>query len=377
MKSLTLTLFAAFSLLHAQEPPAQTIEEDGSRVSVLGYHQFHKGSKLTDMLTSEAKFRTQMQTLKKTGVPFISMEQFLKWRRGEAKIPPQSYLMTIDDGWKSVYTVAFPILKEMEIPFTIYLYKNYVGSHRGGKAMSYEMINEMLESGYCTIGSHSVTHPYPSSVKKHKRMGENPFDQFLKKEFGDSKTFLEEKFTKPVTTYAYPGGYYEPEMYPIAEQLGYDHLFTCKPGKVSLDSDKFLLPRYIVHGDHDGAFNASMVFRSGARLSGGGLAPIDLPHPVKPGPGHIVSTRLPRISANLSGVESLDPESIVMRVGGFGKVPAVLNPETMEIAWTVNRPLRQMVCDVSVQWRLKGKTRYEPVMKWAFAVDRVASYQSQ
>lgn len=377
MQRFVFSFFATLVLVLNGQNERSNLEDDGSRVSVLGYHDFTTGTKLTSMLTTKVKFRSQMETLKKTGVPFITLEQFLKWRRGEGQIPAQAYLITIDDGWKSVYTTAYPILKEMEIPFTIYLYKNYVGSHCGGKAMSYDMINEMLESGYCTIGSHSVSHPYPSKVKKHKKNGAELFNKFIKFEFGDSKSFLEERFGRPVTTYAYPGGFYEPEMYPIAEQLGYDHLFTCKPGKINLTTDKFQLPRYIVHGDHDGAFNASMVFRNGARLSGGGFTDIELPHPAKPGPGHISPSRLPRISADLSKIEGLDPESIVMRVGGFGKVPAVLNPETKEIAWTVNRPLRQLLCEVSVQWKLKGNTKYEPLMKWSFAIDHVSSYQSQ
>lgn len=372
----TLTLFVTLALLPAQDSVFAT-EEDHSRVSVLGYHVFSSSKPATQMLIPTEKFRKQMETIKASGIPIIDMEQFHKWRRGEGKVPPQSFLITMDDGWKSVYTEAWPIMKELEFPFTIFLYKNYVGSECGSRALSLKMINEMVASGLCTIGCHSVSHPFPSTVKKHLRQGPDAYDQFLRKEFGDSKNFLETKFNNTITSYAYPGGFYTPEMYPVADELGYDHLFTVKPGKVSLTSPKHTLPRYIVLGNHDGAFNASMTFRSGARLTGGGLVPIELPYPTKPGPGHIVASRLPRISADLSTVENLDRESIVMRVGGFGKVPATLNPETMEIAWTVNRPLRQVICDVSVQWRLKGKTKYEPVMKWSFAVDRVANYQSQ
>ncbi|UQT43947.1 polysaccharide deacetylase family protein [Akkermansia muciniphila] len=33
-------------------------------------------------------------------------------------------MITIDDGWKSVYTDAYPILKETGFPFTIFPYTN-------------------------------------------------------------------------------------------------------------------------------------------------------------------------------------------------------------------------------------------------------------
>ncbi|MGC6427392.1 MAG: polysaccharide deacetylase family protein [Akkermansiaceae bacterium] len=376
MRRLAITLVVTVAFLRAQEA-APTLESDNSRVSVLGYHVFSSSKPATQMLIPTAKFRDQMNAIKASGIPVIDMPQFLSWRRGQSKVPPQSFLITMDDGWKSVYTEAWPVMKELKLPFTIYLYKNYVGSDRGGRALSIEMINEMVDSGLCSIGSHSVSHPFPSKVKKHLRQGTEAYQKFLRTELGDSKRFLEDKFDAPVTTYAYPGGFLTPEMFPVADEVGYDHLFTVKPGKISLKSNKYTLPRYIVLGNHDGAFNAAMIFRSGARLTGDELVHLELPHPTRPGPGHIVSSRLPRISADLSAVKNLDPENIVMRVGGFGKVPAVWNPETKEVAWTVSRPLRQISCEVSVQWRLKGKTKYEPVMKWSFAIDRVANYQSQ
>ena len=91
-----------------------------------------------------------MEAIKKSNIAVITLEQFLNWRRGEGEIPPQSILLTMDDGWRSVYTEAFPIMKELKLPFTIFLYKNYVGSNRGGRALSLSMIREMVSSKLCT-----------------------------------------------------------------------------------------------------------------------------------------------------------------------------------------------------------------------------------
>ncbi len=62
-------------------------------------------------------------------------------------------------------------MKELKLPFTIFLYKNYVGSNRGGRALSLSMIREMVLSKLCTIGSHSVSHPFPSKIKKAAKEG--------------------------------------------------------------------------------------------------------------------------------------------------------------------------------------------------------------
>lgn len=358
----------------AGSPPRELPEDDGSRVSVLGYHVFHPTKPATQMRIPTAKFREQMETIKKSKIPVIDLEQFLAWRCGEAKLPPQSIMITMDDGWRSVYHEAFPIMKELKLPFTIYLYKNYVGASSGGRALSLAMIREMLASGLCSLGSHSVSHPFPSEVKRAARKGPEAYEDFLRTQLGDSKSFLEKTFAKKITTYAYPGGYHTPEMFPLAEEYGYDQLFTVKPGKVRRNTPAQTLPRYIVLGNHDGAFNAAMVFRNGSRAV---LAPVTLPHPVKPLPGALIESRLPTIQVDLSEVEGLDPSSFTMRVAGFGKVPVSFDPEEQIFQWTVTRPLRQPVCEVTAQWRLLEKDTREPLIRWSFQVDREAAYQAR
>ena len=374
-KLLSLILGGLFlaSSCPAQED-AKIIGDDGARVSVLGYHVFHPTKPATEMLIPTSKFREQMEAVKASKIPVITLAKFLAWRRGEAELPPQSILLTMDDGWRSVYTEAFPIMKEFQFPFTVYLYKNYVGSSRGGRAMSYAMIQEMIQSDLCTIGSHSVSHPFPSKVKKAARAGKEPYDKFLRTELGDSKTFLEEKFNQTVTTYAYPGGYHTNEMFELADALGYDNLFTVKPGKVRRDTDGHILPRYIVLGNHDSAFKAALVFRNGSRVAD---APVTLPHPVSPAPGNLVAARLPLISADLSKVENLDPKSLRMKVSGFGQVPADFDVTSHSLSWRVSRPLRQKFCEVSVQWKLNEAESFEPELKWTFKIDREAAYQGR
>lgn len=371
-----LTFFCSLGLCLTAcgQEEVQVLDDDGSRVSVLGYHVFHATKEATQMRIPTEKFRKQMEAIKKSNIPVITLDQFLKWRRGKGELPPQSILITMDDGWRSVYQEAFPIMKKLKLPFTIYLYKNYVGANRGGRALSLAMIREMMASGLCTLGSHSVSHPFPSTVKKAKAKGDEKYNKFLRTELGISKSFLEKTFKSKITTYAYPGGYHTPEMFSLAKEFGYDHLFTVKPGKVRRDSPAETLPRYIVLGNHDGAFNAAMVFRNGSRFI---TPPVLLPYPVSPNPGELVESRLPVIRLDLTSVEDLDPASLVIRVAGFGKVPhrAISGKQIFE--WKVIRPLRQPACEVTAQWKLKEKESYEPIMRWSFQIDREASYQAQ
>ena len=377
--SVTCRLLLVLSALLIVFPPCPAFgqDDDGVRVSVLGYHVFSAAGPATAMTIPTPKFRDQMRQLKASGVPFISLDQFLRWRRGEASLPARSYLLTIDDGWESVYTEAWPILKDLEIPFVIYLYRNYVGKERGGRALSRAAIREMMESGLCALGSHSVSHPRPSEVRRMSRAPREDYLSFLRTELADSKSFLEEEFGQRISTYAYPGGFHTPEMFTLADEIGYDHLFTVIDGKVRRDSPRHQLPRYIILGNHNSAFQAAQTFRNPLRPPAGLLGSEDqgreLPHPVSPGPGHLIAERLPLISADLSNVKDLDPASLRMSVSGFGPVPFSFDPETRQVSWRVIRPLRLASCEVLLDWS-SDSTDHQP-LRWSFLIDHSASYQ--
>lgn len=360
----------------ATSQPLRTLDipDDGVRVAVLGYHDFSKNERETAMRIRTSKFREQMEEIKKSGVPVISMAEFIAWKDEGASIPKKAIVITLDDGWKSVYTDAYPVLKELGFPFTLYLYKDYVDG--GGKALTTEMIREMMANG-ATIGSHSVSHPFPQAVKRSRKKGAELYDKFLDVEMRESKDYLEDKFKQPVTTYAYPGGYFTEEMLLKAEQVGYGHLFTVQPGKVKRSAPNNILPRYVILGNYDKIFDYAMSFRESQSAPGEGSIDglvKELPHPVEPQPGAIINTRLPEINVDFSGAGNIDPESLVMQVAGFGEVPANYASEGKLFTWRVNRPLRQPVCRVKVSWKTRDGSSEGSPMEWGFQIDRGAAY---
>ncbi len=384
-----LLLFSVFASIcaWAQETPAleaevappvedPAIPDDGVRVSILGYHDLAENLPETAMRIHTSKFRKQMEAIRQMGVKVITLEEFTAWKKGEGELPENSILITFDDGWKSVYTDAFPILKEFGFPFTIFLYKNYVDG--GGKALTLPMIQEMVKNG-ASIGSHSVSHPYPLTVKSYRKKGPDAYDAYLRKEMGESKRFLESKFPVKVTTYAYPGGYFTEEMLKLGEEFAYDFMFTVLPGKIKRSLPNQKLPRYIILGNYDKIFEIATTFREGpsaaAALSAGlpGLAPTT-PYPVKPEAGSLINSRLPLVSADLSTVENLDPATLTMKISGFGEVPASFSAESKTYSWQVNRRLRQTSCQVAITWKDTTGKAHEIPLRWSFQVDRESAY---
>ncbi len=58
----------------------------------------------------------------------ISVDEYIRWRKGEKRIlPPNSLIITFDDGYRNNYTQLFPLLNKYDIPAVIFLPTAYIG----------------------------------------------------------------------------------------------------------------------------------------------------------------------------------------------------------------------------------------------------------
>jgi len=92
-------------------------------VAALVYHHFlsdeearRHPSRLDDLTVSASQLREQLEYLNKKQATALTTDELLKHVFGEKEAPPRSFVIVIDDGYDSVYRVAWPILKELGIP---------------------------------------------------------------------------------------------------------------------------------------------------------------------------------------------------------------------------------------------------------------------
>ena len=142
------------------KPAAPAAPEVNTHAAVMAlcYHRFEDRPK-DSLAINPAEFEKQMQALKDNGFTVIKMADFLAWRRGEKSIPDKCCLIGIDDGYRSGYEVAWPILKKFGYPFTMFIYTNFIKGqpNAGGQSMSWEELAEMRDAGVA-IESHTISH---------------------------------------------------------------------------------------------------------------------------------------------------------------------------------------------------------------------------
>ena len=367
------TLLAG-AAVEEEAPKAQAFElNKSSIVSILGYHDFRERGG-SPMLIAADRFRKQMEAIKESKIPVIAMRDLLAWKKGEKNIPEEAIVITMDDGWEGVYQFAYPVLKEMGFPFTMYLYKKYVNS--GGRSMTWEQIREMIAFG-AEVGSHSVSHENMTS-----RHGRDDAAQqlWILTELKDSKEFLEKNLGVPVTSFAYPYGNHNEVITQTAQQVGYETAVTVSPQKVTWDTPMGKLSRYIIHGDSDTNFKMATSFHGRGDVGGANVIASDAKDTdgnplvdLKPEPNGTITDRRPTIVANLIRLGSLEPSSIKMRVSGLGSVPARFDPATFTVSYQLPHRLRREECMVTLSFK-RSAAQPEESLIWKFKINLAASY---
>lgn len=348
------------------------VVDQTAQTIVFGYHRFVDKVRRPDTEITPADFEAQMKLLKDSGVTVIGLQDFLAWRRGEKNIPPRSAVISFDDGWKSQYEVAWPILKKYSYPLTLFIYTEGVrgGHFGGGEAMTWEQLSDMRDAGV-DIEAHSETHqdlrkPYDKVAKK--RLSPPEYEQWLHNEIFGCKDLLEQRLGIKVDCFAVPYGFYNQHIKDVCRQAGYEAVFTVYGQPLTYNSPPLdSLGRFMIEGNKPKVF-VDAVKMIGASTGGGpAVAEVgakDLA--TQPADGETVRTALPLIKANLSGIGQIEAGSVQMRVSGLGVVPASYDPKTGIVSYQVTQKLRDKSCSVFVNAKSAGK---KVEAHWTFGIE--------
>lgn len=89
---------------------------------------------------SRAAFTWQMQYLRDRHYP-ITFRTLLNVIDGHEELPPRPVIVTFDDGYDDNYLNAFPVLRSLEMPATIFVSTGYIGS---GKPFWFDLVAHIL-----------------------------------------------------------------------------------------------------------------------------------------------------------------------------------------------------------------------------------------
>ncbi|MDO4197478.1 MAG: polysaccharide deacetylase family protein [Erysipelotrichaceae bacterium] len=140
-------------------------------------------------------------------------------------------VITFDDVYESVYRNAYPILKEKNIPYYLFICNEFLDKDSYIKT---DEVVEMLKESKCIVGSHNYRHELSRFKDRNT----------VKEEFINSKKELEDKFGVKIDSMAFPFG----SMYAVSEDniedAGNIYEYVCMTYPLSYSrEDAKVLPR--------------------------------------------------------------------------------------------------------------------------------------
>jgi len=212
----------------------------------------------------QRRFLWQMVWLRLCRYRIISLPDLVAHLRSDRLPPGRAVVVTFDDGYADNYHLAFPILRKLRIPATIFLVSRAVGGEAnwttepalaGRPLLTVGLIKEMLDGGF-EAGAHTRTHVSLTDV---------PADEKRELEIVGSRQDLEESFGRPIRTFAYPFGDYDPDIAQAVQRAGFHAACCSRSGVNDPATPHFELRRVEVRGT-DSLLRFAFMVWSGRRV---------------------------------------------------------------------------------------------------------------
>ena len=204
--------------------------EDYGIISIM-YHRFNE-SKYPSTNIQLDVFKNQLEIIESENIQFIHPKDFgkkINQNKNERKV-----LLTIDDGLLSFYQNAWPILRDKEIPFILFVNTREVGAFN---YMNWDQILELHKNENVEIGNHSHSHEY--LVEENKEV--------IKNDILKSINIFETKLGWNSDFFSYPFGEYSNEFKKIIKDLGFKYAFGQHSGVIDGTKDYWELPRFPIN----------------------------------------------------------------------------------------------------------------------------------
>ncbi|GAA4878491.1 hypothetical protein GCM10023310_68180 [Paenibacillus vulneris] len=252
VKVLFLLLIGVSILPFISSSSPNDMYED--QVAVIMYHHLSDTAKSSVTITPKL-FREQLEYLADKHYNFITLEQFKHYMAG-GEVPDNAVLVTFDDGYRSFYDIAYPILKEMHIPAVNFIITRYLDNPDGSNIpfMTRQQLSEILSHPEDNIefechsdSLHEQINGQPMLTSRQNANGtlENSTD-YANKVISDTNTCknkLSQVNGGPISTYAYPFGGVDPNAAALVHQAGIEYGFTTVSEMATRNDDPMQIPR--------------------------------------------------------------------------------------------------------------------------------------
>ena len=244
-----VALFIFCTLLKSDYAVNANEFKSASSAVILVYHRFGEGQFPSTSIRME-QFKSHVLELRRKRYNVLPITEIIQKINNKEKLPDFTIGLSIDDAYSSVYEKAWPLLREANIPFTLFISTDVVDRQATGY-MSWDQIRELKSSGV-TIGS---------QTKSHKHLPLISIED-AKQEIDKANVRIKRELGLRPELFAYPYGEYNLSVRELIIDRGFRAAFTQSSGALHSYTDKFSLPRFALNERYGGIDRFRLVANS-------------------------------------------------------------------------------------------------------------------
>ncbi len=211
------------------------VAQDHGQASIFIYHRFGE-MKYPTTSVSIAQLEAHIAELVSGRYQVMPLDAIIDALAAGQPLPEHAVAISIDDGFASTYTQAWPRLRAAGLPFTLFITTDSI-DEKSSNNLSWDQIREMLAGGGVTIGHHSAAHQHMPRANEAVNSADIA---------RASARFKTELGMQP-SLFAYPYGEYTLRDRNQIAALGFKAAFGQHSGVVHSGADRFALPRFAMN----------------------------------------------------------------------------------------------------------------------------------
>lgn len=217
-----------------------------SNAVILQYHHVSNDTPASTSVSPQ-QFIKHLRWLKTNQFDIVPLPQAIDILSNRKRFSTDKVaVITFDDANISVCETAWPILKRLGIPFTLFISTEAVENNFKSQC-SWGQLREMTRSGLMTPANHSHRHLH--MVSRELMSNQEMWQDLVVNEVERAQELIVTELGSTELLFAYPYGEFNTQLTRLISRLGYIGLGQ-HSGAIGYESDFAALPRFPVSGQH-------------------------------------------------------------------------------------------------------------------------------
>jgi peptidoglycan/xylan/chitin deacetylase (PgdA/CDA1 family) len=182
-----------------------------------------------------AEFAAQMQALERAGYHAVTLDQVRRYWLAGTPLPPKPIVLSFDNGYRTQYTRALPILRRLHWVGDENLQLTGLPPSQGG--LSAREVRKLVAAGW-ELDTQGISHADLTTLA----------GSALRYQVAVARRIIRQRYHVAANWFCYPSGRYDSTVIAAVKAAGYVGSTTVVPGWAGPADDPYRLPRLRVLG---------------------------------------------------------------------------------------------------------------------------------